>query len=989
MTFPTLGTVPLRRALLSLLLAATVGVTASAQTTYNVDSDSDDPAQTSAVADGNLTLREAIIAANTNAAYGDAPAGDAVIDDEINFLPAVTRIQLVQGELEITEGLNINGATEVGPQLDMRSRVFNITTTDEVEFGGITIRDGLVMGQNGGGVLLGAGGDLILSDVTFQGNSADNGGGLYVTAGAQAEVSGSLFALNRALSGGSDAGGGGIYTAGDVSLFDVTFNRNRATVGAGSGGGAFVASGGTLIADFPAGVARPADAQKDASGIFVATFVDNFAARAGGAIEVRDGGEALIAFSRFDGNRAGTNPGNGGALHITGAGSAEFVATMVSNNVAFSEGGGLWNSSTGTLIVDGGSITGNIARGALADNGGGGVFSDGGATTITDAIISNNSAIGAAGSGGGVFANGTTMFSISGTTISNNTAQRAGGGIEVLAGAITIDLTTFQSNEVARSPGNGGALHTSGAGTVTISNSDVSGNRAGNEGGGLWNSGVGTLTVTTTTIDGNVTPGNGGGVYQQAGASGVTTIEQSTLEANSASQSGGGVFAEGATMTITNSTLSGNTARFGGGGAAGTADVTVASSTIAFNTASSRGGGFSNDDQTARVKLDNTIVSDNSSPRGAQLGGFFRSEGNILVESLTGAGVQNQGPTDIYGQSAMLDALADNGGPTETHALMAGRPAIDAGDTDRMVDQRGEPRMDPDDIGSYDFGAMMAGPGAMIITGVFDGPLTGGTPKVIEVYVTEDIADLSIFGVGSANNGGGTDGEEFTFPAGTATAGDFFYIVDSGNADEFASYFSGFTTDYESSAAGINGDDAIELFMDGAVIDVFGDINVDGTGQPWDYLDGWAYRNDGTGPDGTTFVLGNWTYSGTDANDGKTTNSAPDAFPIGTYSPDAPAARAASATVAELTNGVRLDAVTPNPMRARAEVTFAVAEAQSVRVVLYDVMGRQVQEVFTGSAAANEAVQVQVDGSRLAAGVYVVVLQGESVRASQQVTVVR
>ncbi|MDC6366154.1 MULTISPECIES: endonuclease/exonuclease/phosphatase family protein [Flavobacteriaceae] len=169
----------------------------------------------------------------------------------------------------------------------------------------------------------------------------------------------------------------------------------------------------------------------------------------------------------------------------------------------------------------------------------------------------------------------------------------------------------------------------------------------------------------------------------------------------------------------------------------------------------------------------------------------------------------------------------------------------------------------------------------LLITGVVDGPLSGGVPKAIELYVNNDIADLSTYGIGSANNGGGTDGEEFTFPAVSASAGTFIYIASESTG--FESYF-GFAPDYTTSAAAINGDDAIELFFEGSVIDVFGDINVDGSGQAWDYLDGWAYRNDGTGPDGSTFVLANWTYSGIDTLDGTTTNdTAGLPFPIGTY----------------------------------------------------------------------------------------------------------
>ena len=104
---------------------------------------------------------------------------------------------------------------------------------------------------------------------------------------------------------------------------------------------------------------------------------------------------------------------------------------------------------------------------------------------------------------------------------------------------------------------------------------------------------------------------------------------------------------------------------------------------------------------------------------------------------------------------------------------------------------------------------------------------------------------------------------------------------------EFLDFF-GFLPDYISSTANVNGDDAIELFRNGTVVDVFGDINVDGTGQPWDYLDGWAYRNSGTGGlDTTQFALSEWYFSGPNGLDGETVNSsATNPFPIGTYSAD-------------------------------------------------------------------------------------------------------
>ena len=91
----------------------------------------------------------------------------------------------------------------------------------------------------------------------------------------------------------------------------------------------------------------------------------------------------------------------------------------------------------------------------------------------------------------------------------------------------------------------------------------------------------------------------------------------------------------------------------------------------------------------------------------------------------------------------------------------------------------------------------------LVLTGVIDGPLTGGTPKAVELYAAGDIPDLGIYGLGSANNGGGSDGIEFTFPSRTVSQGDFFYV-----ASELAGFsdFFGFAPDAVSSAVNLNGD---------------------------------------------------------------------------------------------------------------------------------------------------------------------------------------
>ena len=172
----------------------------------------------------------------------------------------------------------------------------------------------------------------------------------------------------------------------------------------------------------------------------------------------------------------------------------------------------------------------------------------------------------------------------------------------------------------------------------------------------------------------------------------------------------------------------------------------------------------------------------------------------------------------------------------------------------------------------------------LVITALVDGPLTGGGPKTVELYVIEDIPDLNKYGIGSANNGGGGGSVEFTFPEGSsASAGDYIYITR--DADRFVEFF-GFNPDYEAwRAMSINGDDAIELFLDGIeVIDVFGDVNTDGTGEAWDYLDGWAYRMDGIGSNSGNFIASDFSYSGINALDGESTNSgAATPVPIGTW----------------------------------------------------------------------------------------------------------
>ncbi|MEO1417751.1 MAG: lamin tail domain-containing protein [Bacteroidota bacterium] len=177
--------------------------------------------------------------------------------------------------------------------------------------------------------------------------------------------------------------------------------------------------------------------------------------------------------------------------------------------------------------------------------------------------------------------------------------------------------------------------------------------------------------------------------------------------------------------------------------------------------------------------------------------------------------------------------------------------------------------------------AHIQAPGDFVIVGFVDGP--SGNPKFIELYAINAIPDLSVYGIGVANNGGGTDGVEYTFPAGSLTAGTTIFV-----ANDIAGFtsFMGFAPDYETGVVNFNGDDAIELFENAVVVDVFGDINVDGTGTAWEYQDAWGKRVNGTGPDGSTFILGNWTFGPINVFDNQTTNAgSPVPYPLAPYMP--------------------------------------------------------------------------------------------------------
>jgi hypothetical protein len=245
---------------------------------------------------------------------------------------------------------------------------------------------------------------------------------------------------------------------------------------------------------------------------------------------------------------------------------------------------------------------------------------------------------------------------------------------------MTIVNSTVNNNQaliVGFLPPFGGGISNDG-GTLTIQNTTISENTVAGSGWGGGVSNAGSLTAINSTIRGN-TGSTGGGIF------GGATIINCTISGNRAVFEGGGIYGGG---TISNSTISGNMTTVGhgrGGGISG--GGTITNSTISDNLAING----SSICATGTVQLGNTIL--NSGANIFLLGGTVTSHGYNLSDD-DGGGFLT-GPGDQINTDPLLGPLQDNGGPTSTHELVPGSPAIDAGDPNftppPLYDQRGSP----------------------------------------------------------------------------------------------------------------------------------------------------------------------------------------------------------------------------------------------------------------------------------------------------------
>ena len=347
-------------------------------------------------------------------------------------------------------------------------------------------------------------------------------------------------------------------------------------------------------------------------------------------------------------------------LTITGAGEA----------VTIIDGGGLdrvFHVIAGTVEISGATIQNGVVS---PDDDGGGIRNQG-TLTLANVTVSDNTAR----AGGGIFNDPNATLTLDDTTVTSNTA--------------TTTLPEF---------GSGGGI--ANRGTLTGTDVTVSDNTAtsgfGSAGGGISNVGDATLVNIAVIRNTSFTPGGGGaqggGLMNWSGGPGETgdvVLTNATISGNSASNEGG----------------------FGVGGGINNQEALVLKATTITSNTASDGGGFEGT-FSGQLTLKNTIIANNSGDDCAPFS-KLTSEGHNLDSD---GSCQLNAAGDRPNADPKLGPLADNGGPTQTPAILAGSPAIDAGDdtTCPTSDQRGFPRPQGTacDIGAYesDFAAAQPTP---------------------------------------------------------------------------------------------------------------------------------------------------------------------------------------------------------------------------------------------------------------------------------------
>ncbi len=364
---------------------------------------------------GTLIVMRSEISNNT--ANGSAGSGGGVFS-------TAGAVSILNSRVDGNSANRAGGGVElIDGSLNIRSSSLSNNVTGPVGFAAPGNGGGLHVSGNEADV------NVLFSQVI--GNfAAREGGGLWNQAGSTMNVVGSTIQGNTASGDAADDGGGGIFNnGGTVNVLRSEISGNSANGAAGSGGGVFSTAGMVQITN--------------------THIEDNTANRAGGGVEVVDGAIDL-RFSWLSRNVAGpqgsASPGNGGGLHVSGNDAAVNVFfSQVIGNLAAREGGGLWNQAGSTMNVVGSAIRENRALGTAGDDGGGGIFNNGGIMELIFAQVERNFA---AGNGGGIFNLAGGEMNVRGSNISDNHADDNGGGI-YNDGDLLIQLSAVRRNDAS------------------------------------------------------------------------------------------------------------------------------------------------------------------------------------------------------------------------------------------------------------------------------------------------------------------------------------------------------------------------------------------------------------------------------------------------------------------------------------------------------------------------------------------------------------
>lgn len=685
--------------------------------------------------DGSVgTLRWAVGLANQQT------GADSIVFSSLFDTPQT--ITLTAGPLTITTDaqttiagpganlLTINGAGKSGVFVFDSADVFmtNLTITG----GSSTVGGGI---RNDGGV-------LTLSNVAVTGNTAtDFGGGIATRFGGSTTFLSGLVSNNTAAKGGA-----GLYNqAANLALQNVTVTANTAS--AGPGGGVSTVSGTTslLNATVTANTATSAGGLSITGGgttvintIIAANTGGDTAGTFGGSNNVvgvdpklsplGDYGGPTLSMSPLPGspaigkgtstNAPSTDQRGQARLNQIDIGAFEYQNVLTVTNTAdgvgsapgqimlrqavnvanvlatgdtilfgsnFLSGPQVITLTNGPLALTDSATTSIAGPGAnllqISGNFNGRVFDISGSATIQDLTIAN----GRTDNGAGVRNSGTLVMTDA--VVTGNTATGSGGGLQN-SGTATLNGVSFTKNL-----GNYGA-GISNTGRLTISGSTISANQVGLNGGAVWNSG-GSVTVSNSSITGNgggqVDNGGLGGAFYSL--SGTLSISGSTISGNSvtgADARGGAIFIQSVqnspvnTTTITNSTISGNSASDTAGAIYQDlyATSTLTNVTITGNSAGVAAGGI-RVVPGSNMTLTNTIV------------GGQKANGDIFGNV--------SGTNNVIGVDPKLSALGDFGGPTLTMVPLPGSPALGAGTSTGAptTDQRGFARSGQFDIGAF------------------------------------------------------------------------------------------------------------------------------------------------------------------------------------------------------------------------------------------------------------------------------------------------